>query len=292
MRLTHVLVVGLCACLGACGGDDAGGGGDGGSGSGSGDGSSSTAAASSSGGETIGVDGSGSSSASGDTSGGSDSSTGEPPAEVMISGEVHDYGTLAAAPIAGAEISVIGTPGVTATSDADGNFTLGPVPSSTELFLEVAGTAEFVGTVYPYTTGTTDATDLELVQVSTETVTMQTEAVVAQGGATADLGLSIAVVRIMQSSALSEGPVTVTMSPAPEAGTHYAADMSGTVVVDQADIVFSLLPVMVFFNVPEYAAGEVEVTATHPTRTCTVRHPDFITVASYLTVVEVDCVIP
>jgi hypothetical protein len=210
------------------------------------------------------------------------SSTGE--AEVTILGRLRDLPAFT--PIEGAEVSVIDMPGLETTTDADGMCSIGPVPAGTAMFVEIAPTDTYFGSVIGLTATPGDE-EQDLAQISYMTVEGQIEILQDMMPAEADLTQAIVVVRLGQESL--EG-VSIEMEPAPDPAAFYSPDAMGAVVLGKNLIEFGLLPVVVYFNIAPSAAGDIVVTALHDTATCTVVHPDFPTLAEHVTLVDVDCV--
>lgn len=225
-----------------------------------------------------------SSSADGSSSAGADSSTGE--ALVVLSGEVQD---LIAGPIPDAMISLLDMPGFETTSDAEGNYALLPLPAATEITVIVDPSTEYLGSVIPLTVPDTDFDGQLLAQISLATVQAQIDGLAAQMPQPADLDQSIVIVRLVQKDAAADGGATIDMQPPPVPGTFYAPDPTGQQTLDLNVIGWTVLPVMVYFNVPPSDAGVITITATHPLRTCTIAHPSFPTLGGHVTLVDVDC---
>jgi len=211
-----------------------------------------------------------------------DTSTGE--AEVTILGRLRDLPAYSA--IADAEITVIDMPGLETTTDADGMCSIGPVPAGTSMFVEIATTDSHFGTVIGLTATPGDE-DQDLAQISYMTVEGQIEILQDQMPAAADLMQSIIVVRLLQESL--DG-VSIEMEPAPDPTAFYSPDAMGTVVLGKNLIEFGLLPVVVYFNIAPSEAGDIVITPTHATETCTVAHPDFPTLPEHVTLVDISCV--
>lgn len=273
-----------------CGDDSSPGGGNDGSGTeGSSTGMGSTGNVSADGSSTAVASGS----AEGSDSGEGSSSSGEPPpVEVTVEGEVVDF-TNMAAPIAGAEISVFDLPGVTATADDMGLFSIGPLPPDAPATFVVQPTTEYWGAIIPTAIGSDPLQeDVQLAQIPASFVDLQIMLLEPQMPAPADLDQAIVIVRLLNNTAVMEGPTTIDMTPAPAPGTYYAPDASGAPVLDQNTIEFSVLPVAVFFNLPDTAPGDIQITATHPTRECSVLFPSTPTLGQHITLIDIECLPP
>jgi hypothetical protein len=278
-KLVLCLLSPFVAC--DCGKDDVGGADEAGSES-SGEGTGGTTTSSTTMGMTVG-EGTSASAGTVDESGeASSGGTGE----VFVTGTVVDY-TQGMMTIADAEVSVFGMPELTTTSDAMGVFTLGPLPPGAEIAIVAGPSMDYFGSVLPYTTPTSDVDDAELPQVSRAFVDMQIMLIADQMPAAADLMQGIMIVgnRLM---AEIVGTV-IDVQPAPPPDTYYAPDAMGAPVVGNSTLSFDLLPVVIYYNVPDYAPGDVTVTATHPMLDCSVLHPEFPTLGEHVTFVLVEC---
>jgi hypothetical protein len=194
-------------------------------------------------------------------------------------------------PIAGAAISSFGDPSLTTMSAMDATWSLSPFLSGTEDALVLAPDMTFWGGVVPVTVGTDPMQEVELAQISREFVQQQYDLLAqSQMPAAHDPTTAFMVVRVLNPSAIMEGPVTVDVAPAPAPDTFYApAAGNGSPVLGSNLAEFSLLPVVVYYNVAPGDPGDYQVTATHPVRTCTVEHPDFPTLGEHITLVDVSC---
>ncbi|MCA9649294.1 MAG: hypothetical protein KC501_05260 [Myxococcales bacterium] len=254
---------------------------------GSGDGSSgSTGAASDS--TTGSNDESGTAAGTVNMEGGESSSSGEPPVEVTVEGRVIDF--LLEAPIPGSEISIYDDDTLMTTADDMGLFSLGPFQPDTGALFVLAPNADYWGAIIPIDIGSDPLQeDVELTQISNDIVDMQIMGLMDQMPAIPDLDQAIIVVRLRNNTAVSEGPTTIEMMPPPPDGTYYAPDAMGAPILNQNTIEFPVLPVVVYFNVPDTAPGAINFTASHPTRECTVLYPDLPTSGRHMTLVEVEC---
>lgn len=294
MKIDKLVAMALVVGIPALGcGDDTGPGGEG-SGSGSegstGAGSSTTVVAEGS------SSGAGSGSAEGTSSsdgGESSSSSGEPPpVEVTAEGEVVDFVNMGN-PIADAAITVFDVPGVTATSDAEGLFSIGPLAPDTPAIFVVAPNTDYWGAVIPTAIGADPLQeDVQLSQIPSAFVDLQIMFLQDQMPAMPNLDEAIVIVRLLNNTAVMEGPTTIDMLPAPAPDTYYAPDAEGAPVLNQNTIEFSALPVVVFFNVPETSPGDITIDATHPTRECTVLFPETPTIGQHITLIDIECVPP
>ncbi|MCH9686553.1 MAG: hypothetical protein K0V04_34285 [Deltaproteobacteria bacterium] len=270
-------------------GDDAAPGGNGGTGTGTSTGATGDDTATS-----MTPNDSGSSAGSGNMEGSeSSSSSGDPPpVEVTIEGQVVDFVSMAAG-IGDAEISVYDMPGLTDTADNEGMFSVGPFDADTQATFLVAPSENYLGAVIPVAVEDEPTQDgQQLAQIQRLFVEGQIMALEPQMPAMADLTEGIVIVRLLNNTAVMEGPTTVTMDPAPDPGTFYGPDANGAPVLDQTTIEFAALPVLVYFNVPEANPGEISFMATHPTRICEVLFPDFPVLGEHITLVDITCVPP
>lgn len=294
MKIGKLVVVALVVGVPAlgCGDDTAPGDGDGSATAGS-TGSSTGSDA------TVGADGSttvvaeGSAEGSGTSSGGESSSSGDPPpVEVTAEGEVVDF-TAMATPIPGAEITVFDLPGVTATADDMGLFNIGPLPADAPATFVVTPSTDYWGAIIPVAIGSDPLQeDVQLAQIPSAFVDLQIMYLEPQMPAMPDLDQAIIIVRLLNNTAVAEGPTTIEMTPSPPVGTYYAPDAMGAPVLNQSTIEFSPLPVVVFFNVPDTAPGDITVQATHPTRECSVLFPETPTIGQHITLIDIECLPP
>jgi hypothetical protein len=237
--------------------------------------------------------GAGSGSAEGSSSsGGESSSSGEPPpTEVTAEGEVVDFVNMGN-PIADAAITVFDVPGVTATSDAEGLFSIGPLAPDTPAIFVVAPNTDYWGAVIPTAIGSDPLQeDVQLSQIPSAFVDLQIMILQQdQTPAMPNLDQAIVIVRLLNNTAVMEGPTTIDMQPAPAPDTFYAPDAEGAPILNQNTIEFSALPVVVFFNVPDFDPGALTIDATHPTRECTVLFPETPTIGQHITLIDIECV--
>lgn len=264
---------------------------------GSGSGSETEGTTSTSGSTTMVADDSGttavaSGSAEGSGSSSSSSSGDPPPIEVTAEGEVVDF-TAMATPIADAEIAIFDLPGVTATADASGLYSIGPLPADATSIFVVQPNADYWGAIIPVAIGSDPLQeDVQLAQIPSAFVDLQIMFLEPQMPVPANLDEAIMIVRLLNNTAVMEGPTTIDMLPAPTAGTFYAPDAAGAPVLDQNTIEFAALPVAVFYNLPDTAPGDITITATHPTRECEVLFPEVPTVGQHITLVDITCLPP
>ena len=225
------------------------------------------------------------------------SSSGGPVGDVMLAGRTQDFiGTEA---IPGSQISVFGMDSLTATADADGNFELGPLPGDTPIALVLepitVEDVDYVGSIVPERTGTTDRDDVIAPQINQVVIDQQIMGIQEQMPEPADLEQAIVIVMVRRATGampFADGTVNVEMDPPPAAGTYYAPDDMGAPILDSGDIGYEFIPAAVFFNLPDTEPGDITVTAEHsvPTAwTCTVDHPEWPTRGSYTTIVYVTC---
>ncbi|MCA9709454.1 MAG: hypothetical protein KDK70_26675 [Myxococcales bacterium] len=263
-----------------CGDDTTTGSGTSGSGSSSGD---ETMAS----GTTVVADGStgmGSGSAESDES----SSSGEPPLEVTVEGDVIDF--VLSSGIGGAQISIYDDPSITAMADETGFFSIGTFPPNTGQLFVLAPSAEYWGAVIPVDIGMDPLQeDQELTQISTAIVDTQIMQLMNQMPATPNLDEAIIIVRLLQNSAVMEGDTIIEMDPPPVDGTYYAPDAGGTPILNQNAIQWGVIPVVVYFNIPDSTPGDITFMATHPMRECTILYPELPTIGQHMTLVDVDC---
>ncbi len=223
---------------------------------------------------------------SGSSSGGGESSSGGP-TQVTLSGEVENLVFMTGVP--DAEVSVLGMPGFEATADADGAFEIAPIDPNQNIIFEVAPSTDFVGSYIPYAVEDEDDDGVRLGQIERTFLETQEGLIMKQGAAPFDPTLSIVIVRLVSTTALMDGALTVEMTPAPAADTFYAPDAGGMPILNSADITFGLIPVVVYFNVPISQPGDLSFSFTHPTDTCSTVFTDFPTAEDHITLVDVQC---
>ncbi len=222
----------------------------------------------------------------------SSSSSGDPIIEVTVEGQVVDFANMGA-PIADAEISSYDSPTITAIADGDGMYSIGTFDANTEEVFLVAPSEDYLGAVIPVSVGADMLQEEEqLSQIQRAFVDAQIMLLEAQDPEDAVLTEAIIIVRLLNNSAVMEGPTTVNMEPPPDPGTFYAPNAAGAPVLNQNTIEFAALPVLVYFNVADASPGDISFTATHPTRECEVLFPNFPTLGEHITLVDISCVPP
>lgn len=229
----------------------------------------------------------------GNNEGGESSSSGEPPpVEVTVEGEVVDF-TNMASPIGGAAITVFELPGVSAVSDAMGLFSIGPFMPDTNVTFVLAPDDTYWGAIIPAAIGSDPLQeDQQLAQIPAAFVDLQSMLIEPQGAAPPEDTQAVIVVRLLNNTAVMEGPTTITMDPPPAADTFYAPDVTGAPVLNQNTIEFAALPVVVYYNLEDFAPGDLTITAMHPTRDCELLFPEFPTLGGHITLVDVQCLPP
>lgn len=232
----------------------------------------------------------GSGSGSGTTDTGASSSSGASMG-VTVDGEVIDF--ILAAPVAGAEISLYDDATVTALANANGMFSLAPVPASAVAHFAVAPSVDYWGTLAPVDVGPEPVqTGIELAQISRSIVDLQYMGLAPQMPAVLDATQGLIIVRLIQNTAVIEGDVTIDINPPPAPDTYYSPNPDGVPVLNQDLIQWSVIPVVIYFNVSDTNPGDLTITATHPVRMCTVVHPQFPTLGEHMTLVDVSCPAP
>lgn len=248
--------------------------------------STTTADDTSTGGTTMVADADSSAGDQGASSGLAESSSGEPPpTEVRLAGVIQDY--FAMGPIADAEISVLGQPGLSTVSDAKGQWELLGLPVETFDRILVAESANYWGAVVPAQTGLMDDDEFELSQVSLQVIDLQINALQAQDPTvTLEDGTAALLVALLQNTATG---AVVELDPPPPPDSFYALDPGGMPVLGSNEIQFGLYPVAVFFNLPPGPEGTYEITVTHPERECTLEDPQPPTFERHINLLRVDC---
>jgi hypothetical protein len=215
------------------------------------------------------------------------------PAAVFLGGEVRDFYPLAAVPlIAGAEISVWNTPGFETTSDAMALWMTGPFAPNQDVVFIVEPSTEYLGSVIPVAVGETDKDNVDLAQLSIEFVMAQYDLILDMGAIEPDLEQSIIVTRLINTQALGEGTVQVTMNPPAVADTFYAPDDAGSPVLNSNEMTFQFLPVVVYYNLPESQPGDITFEFSHPERECETVFTEYPTFGGHITLVDVECLPP
>ncbi len=240
-------------------------------------------------GTTTGADSTGTGAGSGEADSGDSSSSGEPPpVDVTVEGTVVDF--VLEQPIPDVEISIYDDPGITATADSTGFYSIGTFEENTGALFILAPTEDYWGAVIPIDIGMDPLQeDVELTQISTAIVDMQIDGLAGQMPEMPNLDQAIIIVRLINNTAVMEGPTTIDMTPPPVPGTYYAPDAGGAPILDQNTIEFGLIPVVVFFNIDDSDPGDITIDATHPMRDCTVLYPELPTLGGHMTLVDVEC---
>lgn len=236
--------------------------------------------------------------ADGGSSSGSDGGSSEettaapPPTEVDVSGIIQDFFADGAttAPIAGAEISIYGIPDRSTTSDELGQWSFTGLPVETFDRFVVADTDTYWGAIVPFQTELQDIEEFELSQVSLTVIDLQIQALQAQEP-TVMVEDDTAVFLVALNNNTATGAM-VEIDPMPEPNTFYALGPTGTPVLNSNEILFSIYPVAVFFNLPPGPEGTYEITVTHPERECEVLDPRPPTLGRHINLVRVDCLPP
>jgi hypothetical protein len=254
-------------------------------GDGSGTGSSTGAGSSSSGSTTMVAEES-TAGSQGESSGmGSSSSSGEPITEVRFGGTIEDFFVMM--PIADAQISVLGQPGLETTSDAMGLWEIPGLAVDTFDRFVVADSTDYWGAVVPFQTAMEDVDDFELSQVSLDVIDIQIMALQQQDPMVMVVpDTSVFLVALLQNTATG---AVVTVDPMPPPTTYYAPDAAGQPILGVNEIQWSIYPVAVFFNLEPGPEGAYEISVTHPDRECTVEDPQPPTFPRHINLIRVDC---
>jgi hypothetical protein len=193
--------------------------------------------------------------------------------------------------IADAAVSILDMPGFETTSDMDGAFTVGPIDPNQEIVFEVAPSMDHVGSYIPFGVEDADDDSVRLGQISREFLAMQEQLLVDTGQMPEPVTdpTQVVIVRLVSPTALMDGNVVVNMEPAPLPNTYYAPDAAGAPVINSNEMQFSLIPVVVFYNVGENAIGDLSFTFDHPTDTCETAYTQFPTADDHITLVDVTC---
>ncbi|MEM9455415.1 MAG: hypothetical protein AAGF11_14630 [Myxococcota bacterium] len=252
------------------------------------DGTSSGSSSSTDSASSTGTDGSSTGSGSETTDTGESSSSGEPPMGVTVNGEVIDF--VLNAPISGAEISLYDDAAVTTLANGNGMFSLAPVPANALAHFAVAPGVDYWGALIPIDVGPAPVqAGIELTQISRSIVSQQHMGLAPQMPAPLDASQGLIIVRLLQNTAVLEGDVTIDMNPPPAPDTYYSPNPDGLPVLNQNLIQWTIIPVVIYFNVADTLPGDITITATHPVRMCTVVYPQFPTLGEHMTLVDVSC---
>jgi hypothetical protein len=219
------------------------------------------------------------------SSGEGSSSTGEPVTEVSFGGTIEDFFVMM--PIADAQISVLGQPGLQAVSDAQGQWTIpGLAPNTFDRFV-VADSDTYWGALVHFQTAELDEDDFELSQVSLDVIDLQIGALQQQDPTVmVEDDTAVFLVALLQNTATG---AVVTVDPPPPENTFYAPNANGQPILGVNEIRWSIYPVAVFFNLPPGPEGTYEITVTHPERECTVVDPQPPTFGRHINLIRVDC---
>jgi len=208
--------------------------------------------------------------------------------EIIVAGEVTDFFTMQG--IAGADIAVIDMPGFETVSDDEGKYSISGLPPETELFFRIDGDEEsYWGGIRPAMTPDMDTDDLQLGLVSNALIDTQLGYLQMQNmDVEADETKAVTIVRLLHPTATEEG-ATVTFDPPLPPDTFYGVGADDLPVLNTTEILSGLLPFWVAFNLDPAELGTYSVSVEHPTRECTVLHPQFPTMPRYVTLIDVSC---
>lgn len=231
------------------------------------------------------------SSSSSETGVADSSSTGSLPSEVSLGGAVTDF--LGILGIEGLSVSLDIDADITVTTDATGAFTFEALVPDTAVNIIIEaqpdGVPAYAASIVPERTGVQDRDDVDATSVQGPFIEAQLNGLAAQKPVPTDFEQGIVIVRV-NPVAIESGTVTLTIDPAPPAGTYYAPNENGAPVLNSTEIGFPTLPAAVMFNVADTESGDITVTAEHSgALTCTVRHPHWFARGGYITQVAVDC---
>ncbi len=207
---------------------------------------------------------------------------------VTLSGELSDR--IFDLPIPDAAVSVHGMPGFETVTDANGLYTIEGLAPDSELFIIVDPSADFFGSVVPVGTEAPGGQDQDLAQVSRMFVDTSKGIVESMGSETLDMVTKgVIFARVIQNTAVGEGPVTVDMTPAPVVNTYFGLDPNGNPILNTNTTEYGLLPVVLFANLDPADAGTYSISAAHDVRTCTPVYATFPVLAEHLTLADVNC---
>ncbi|MCA9704827.1 MAG: hypothetical protein KDK70_03125 [Myxococcales bacterium] len=212
------------------------------------------------------------------------SSTGLP-TEVAMQGVIQDF--VAMQPIVGAEIAVLGQPGLMTTSDARGMWQLSGLAVDTFDRFIVAESTDYWGAVIPFTTGFEDIEDVELSQVSLAGIDIQIGVLQGQDPTVmVEPDTAVLLVAVEQNTATG---AVVELEPPPADNAFYAPDAGGQPQLGSNVAEWGFRPLVVFFNLQPGPEGDYRVTVTHPERECTPEDPEPPTFGQHISLIRVDC---
>jgi hypothetical protein len=206
--------------------------------------------------------------------------TGEPGPTYFARGTVIDFGTLNMPTIDDATVRVFGDPSSTTSTGAEGLFEI-PVPAGAIAYVEIAKDGYWGAIVRAdATTGDVELGEINVANdtfISTRVAAfdnfdLQRAAVIARATAT-DVTLSL-----LQAGA-----------PATAMNEYFSIDAQVNFMLGDNVTRSAGFPAVVFFNLPDLAAGALSMTAQHATLGCAVAMPVPPTQARTITWIEITC---
>lgn len=186
-------------------------------------------------------------------------------------------------PVQGTLVELLDEPGVSAVTDVDGRFTIEDVTAGEPAYFAVAPSTTHLGTVVGVDVPFVDVPELKLARFSR--LDMEENLQALQG---MDPNIAYDDTRGTTFMSASHPETDLQMQPMPEANQRYALDMNGAVVLGATSSAF-FVPAVVFFNLPVSDEGAIEISATHPMRTCDVPLPSPPIRADHISYVGIVC---
>lgn len=186
-------------------------------------------------------------------------------------------------PVEGTLVELLGDAEVSAVTDAEGSFTIEGVPAGEVSYFSVAPSATYLGTVVGVDVPFVDVTELKLARFDRIDMEGHVQALQAM-----DPSVMYDDTRGTAFVASNRPNTEIQMQPMPAPNQHYALDMGGAVVLGATASEF-FVPVVLFFNLDVAAAGEIEISATHPMGACSVPLPSPPILADHISYVGVAC---
>ena len=186
-------------------------------------------------------------------------------------------------PIEGTLVELLGEPGVSAVTGADGRFTIEGVPAGEVAYFAVAPSTTYLGSVIGVDVPFVDVAELELARFGRLEAEMQVQMLQQM-----DPSIAYDDTRGAMLVTSSHPETDISITPMPEPDHYYALDMAGTAVLGGTSSTF-LVPAVVYFNLDVVEEGTIEVSADHPMRTCDVPLPSPPILAEHVSLVRAIC---
>lgn len=186
--------------------------------------------------------------------------------------------------VPGVKVELVGDPSVSAITGADGRFELPGVPAGTPAFVATSASSTYVGTVLGIDLMFADV-EITVPQYTRAEAMSAQASLMAQGDAEPYDPARGAIFAVS-----THANTSIELNPMPPNGTYYSLDTGGMAVLDSNVPTFVLAPAVVFYNLPPGPPGMVEVSASHPQRTCTVPLSEPPVLPDHATFVSVGCI--